>query len=182
MAPKTDNASTFKIVAGLTALFLILAAGLLYLQGEETDTSSAELAALSQAIPAQAVSAVNGEDGAFDRLDSSVSKVASLRRAGAPGRSSDWQQLESQASAVLSRRAELEAVGTAASQMAGDAQAMLDGSNALLDISGSTAVIQEFQQRADRVRQAAGMLPRGGEGAAAAIADDIAFLGSVLNG
>jgi hypothetical protein len=34
MATKTDNASTFKIVAGLIAVLLIAAAGLVYLQSE----------------------------------------------------------------------------------------------------------------------------------------------------
>ena len=183
MATQTDNASTFKIVAGLAAFLLIAAAAIIYLQaGSGGSSSKPELAALSQAIPSQAARAIRGEDGAFDQLDASIKKVASLRRSGAPGRSSDWQQLESQASAVLAKRAEVEAVHAAAGQLGVDASAVLDGSNELLDRSGATAIIQEFQQRADRIRQAASALPDGGDNAASAMDEDISFLRSVVNG
>ena len=183
MATKTDNASTFKIVAGLIGLFLIAAAAFVYLQAQSSDGSSApELAALSQAIPSQAARALDGKDGAFDQLDASVKKIASLRRGGAPGRSADWQQLESQASAILAKRTTVEAVYAATNQLVAGATSVLDGSNDLLDRSGATATIQEFQQRADRIRQAAATLPGGGENVANAIAGDVAFLRSVLNG
>jgi twitching motility protein PilJ len=183
MANKTDNASTFKIVTGLIALCLLVAAALIYFQSESTrDSSATELAALSQAIPTQAARALGGEDGAFDQLDASIKKVASLRRSGAPGSSADWQQLESRASAILAKRAEVEAVYTAAAELAAGASAVLEGSNALLDRSGATAAIQELQQRADRIRQAANGLPQGGDTAATAIAEDVAFLRSVVNG
>ncbi len=183
MATQTDNASTFKIVAGLAALLLIAAAALIYLQaGSGGSSSEPELAALSQAIPSQAARAIDGEDGAFDQLDASIKKVASLRRSGAPGQSSDWQQLESQASAILAKRAEVEAVHAAAGQLGVDASAVLDGSNELLDRSGATAIIQEFQQRADRIRQAASALPGGGDNIASAMDEDISFLRNVVNG
>ncbi len=183
MAKQTDNASTFRIVAGVTAVLLLAAAALVYLQtGGGGSASAPELAALSQAIPSQASRALRGEDGAFDQLQASVSRIASLRRGGAPGRSADWQQLESQASAILSRRAGVEAAHAAATRIESDAQAILDGSEALLDRSGSTAIIQEFQQRADRLRQAAAALPTGGDAAANAMADDVAFLRNVVNG
>jgi len=183
MATKTDNASTFKIVAGLAAFLLIAAAALVYLQaGSGGSSSGPELAALSQAIPSQAERAIRGEDGAFGQLGASIKKVASLRRSGAPGRSSDWQQLESQASAVLARRAEVEAVHAAAGQLGVDASAVLDGSNELLDRSGATAIIQEFQQRADRIRQAASALPGGGDNIATTMDEDISFLRNVVNG
>ena len=183
MATKTDNASTFKIVAGLIAVLLIAAAGLVYLQSESGGSSSGpELAALSQAIPSQAARALNGEDGAFDQLDASIKKVASLRRGGAPGRSADWQQLESQASAILAKRSDVDAVHTAAKQLLTDATAVLGGSNELLDRSGATAIIQEFQQRADQIRQAAATLPNGGDSAANAIVKNVAFLRDVVNG
>ncbi len=184
MATKTDNASTFRIVAGVAALLLLAAAALVYLQarGGGGGGSAPELAALSQAIPSQASRALGGENGAFDQLDASVRKVAALRRGGAPGRSADWQQLESQASAILSKRSEVESLNAAARQLAGDARAVLDGSEPLLDRSGSAAIIQEFQQRADRVRQRAAALPAGGDAAATAIAEDVAFLRSVVDG
>ncbi|MCG8370431.1 MAG: methyl-accepting chemotaxis protein [Proteobacteria bacterium] len=181
MTTKTDNASTFRIVAGVTAVLLLVAAALVYLQGG-SGPSASELAALSQAISSQAERAVEGEDGAYDRLDASLRRIASLRRGGAPGRSVDWRRLESEASAILARRAEVESVSDAAAQLAADAQAMLEGSDALLDRSGATATIQEFQQRAERIRRTASALPAGGESAANTIADDIAFLRSVVNG
>ena len=41
MATNTNNASTFKIVAGLTALSLVVAAALVYLQASSSGNSSA---------------------------------------------------------------------------------------------------------------------------------------------
>jgi len=183
MATKTDNASTFKTVAGVIAVLLIAAAGLIYLQsGSGGSSSGQELAALSQAIPSQAARSLDGEDGGFDQLDASIKKVASLRRGGAPGRSADWQQLESQASAILAKRSDVEAVNAAAKQLVADATAVLGGSNELLDRSGATAIIQELQQRADQIRQAAAALPTGGDSAANAIVENVAFLRDVVNG
>ena len=182
MAKKTDNASTFKIVAGVGALLLIGAAALIYLQAGAGNSGASELAALSQAIPSQAERALNGEEGAFDQLDASIQKVASLRRGVALGRSADWQQLESQASAILAKRTDVEALHASALSMGTAAQTVLEGSNELLDRSGATAVIQEFQQRADRVRQAAAALPAAGEGVANEVAEDVAFLRDVVNG
>ena len=182
MANKANNASTFKIIVAVTALSLVLAAALVYLQAASSGkTSASELAALSQAIPSQAARALGGEEGAFDQLDASTQKVASLRRGVVVGRSADWQQLESQASAILARRPEVEAVFSAAGQMNVAATALVEGSNELLDRSGATAVIQEFQQRADQVRQATQAMPAGGD-AAATIAADVAFIINVANG
>ncbi len=182
MANTTSNASRFKLVAGVIVALLLGAAALVFLQSKGGGSSSTELAALSQAIPSQAERALRGDAGAFDALDASVRQIASLRRGGAPGSSADWQQLESQASAILAKRTEAEAVSGAARQMVVDAAAVVEGANALLDRSGATAIVQEFQQRADRIRQAAGALPVGGENAATAIAEDVAYLRNVLNG
>jgi len=181
MAIKTDNASTFKSIAAVIALFLMAAAALIYLQAGGGSSSATELAALSQAIPTQAARAVEGEEGAFDQLDVSVKRVVSLRREGAPGRSADWQQLESRAAAILGKRAEIESIQSAGSAIDVYAGAILEKSNELLDRSGSTAIIQEFQQRANRIRQTAAMLPYGGDGAATGIADDVAYLRAVAN-
>jgi len=183
MAKKTNEASKFKIIAGLAALLLLLAAALIYLQANAGGSSSApELAALSQAIPSQAARAIDGEESAFDALDASIRKVAALRRGAALGRSADWQQLESQASAILAKRADVEAVTAAAVRAGTEAQTILDGSNGLLDRSGATAILQEFQQRADRIRRVAAALPSGGENAANRIAADVTFLRNVANG
>lgn len=182
MAKKTDNASTFKIVAGLAALLLLGAAALIFLQAGAGNSGAPELAALSQAIPSQAEQALDGREGAFDELDASIRKVASLRRGVALGRSADWQQLESQASAILAKRGDVEAMHAGAASIGSAAQAILDGSNELLDRSGSTAVIQEFQQRADRIRQAAASLPAAGQDVANEVAEHVAFLRNVANG
>jgi twitching motility protein PilJ len=181
MATKTDNASTFKIVTGVIAVFLLATAAIVYLQGGG-NASAPELAALSQALPGQAARAIDGDADAFADLDASVRRLSALRRGGAPGRSGDWQQLESQAAAIVARREAVNAVYTTASQIGSDTEALLEGSNALLDRSGAAAVIQEFQQRADRIRQAAAALPAGGQQVANGIAGDVVFLRDVLNG
>ena len=103
MAKQTEKSSLFNVVAGLLALCLIVVAALTYWQSGNKVQATPELAALSQAIPLQAANALNGTDGAFDRLDNSVRKVAALRRGGAPGRASDWQQLESRAAAIVAK-------------------------------------------------------------------------------
>ncbi|MEJ2273391.1 MAG: methyl-accepting chemotaxis protein [Woeseiaceae bacterium] len=183
MAISTDNASKFKIVTGIIAVLLIIAAAFVFLRGDaDTGSTAAELAALSQALPRHAEDALNGDAGAFDRLAASAGRITDLRRGGAAGNDEDWAQLESGAATVLGMRAPATAVTTAARRIASDARVLLDGSNALLDRSGATATIQEFQQRADRVRQAAGDLPGGGTAVANAIAEDVTFLRAVIDG
>ncbi len=181
MASNIDNTSTFRALVGFAALLLVGAAALVYLQSGNGNTAAPKLAALSQIIPSQAARALDGDSAAFDELDSSVKDVARLRRSGAPGRSSDWQQLESRAAAILARRADVESVANAASSVENNATAMVDLSNALLDQSGSTAAIQEFQQRANRIRLTAASIPGGGESAISAIAEDLGFLRNVVN-
>ncbi len=180
MASKTDVSTTFRSLAGCAAFLLLVAAAWIYLSAGGSNPAAPELAALSQAVPAQSGAALAGNAGAFDQLDSSVKRVAALRRGGAaPGQSGDWQEFESRASAILARRADVEAVGQAASALVASAASLTAAANDLFDRSGATAEIQEFQQRADRIRQTASALPAGGEGAAAAINADLAFLQSL---
>jgi twitching motility protein PilJ len=181
MASNIDNSSTFRAVAGFAAFLLVSAAALIYLQSGGGSPSAPQLAALSQAIPAQASRALNGDTRAFNELDASVKNVAKLRRTGAPGRSSDWQQLESRAAAILAKRSEVEAVLAAASRMGTDASSLVVLANELLDRSSATAAIMEFQQRANRIREASSNILEGGESAASAIAEDIAYLRNVAN-
>jgi twitching motility protein PilJ len=181
MASKIDNSSTFRAVAGFAAFLLVAAAALIYLQSGGGSPSAPKLAALSQAVPAQAARALSGEAGAFEELDSSVKSVASLRRNGAPGSSSDWQQLESRAAAILAKRTEVEAVLAAASRMGTDASSLVELANELLDRSSSTAAMQEFQQRANRIRETSANILAGGQSAASAIAEDIGYLRNVAN-
>ena len=181
MSSKIDNSSTFRAIAGVAAFLLVGAAALIYFQSGGGSPSAAKLAALSQAIPTQAARALNGDAGAFDELDSSVKSVAALRRNGAPGRSSDWQQLESRAAAILAKRAEVEAVLAAASRMGTDASSMVELANELLDRSSATAAIQEFQQRSNRIRETSTSILVGGESAVSAIAEDVGYLRNVAN-
>ena len=181
MATKIDNTSSFRALAGFTVFLLVGAAALLYLRSGSANPSAAQLAALSQAVPTQAAQALGGAGGAFDALDASVRSVAELRRGGTPGRSSDWQQLESRAAAILARRAEVESAHAAATAIGDAAVSIMELSNGLLDRSGAAATLQEFQQRANRIRETAAGLPAGGEGAAGAIAEDLGFLRNVAN-
>jgi len=181
MASKIDNSSTFRAVAGFTVFLLVAAAALIYMQSGGASPSAAKLAALSQAIPAQAARALSGDAGAFDDLDSSVKSVASLRRSAAPGRSSDWQQLESRAAAILEKRTEVGLVLAASSRMGIDASSLVTLANELMDRSSATAAIQEFQQRANRIRETSSNILAGGESAASAIAEDIGYLRNVAN-
>ena len=62
MANKAQTAATFRIIALLTAVFLLIAAALVYL-AKGGGGATTELAALSQSIPNQARLAVGGESG-----------------------------------------------------------------------------------------------------------------------
>ncbi len=181
MASKNDNTSTFRAVAGIAALLLVGAAALIYLQSGGGNPVAPKLAGLSQAIPAQAAQALRGEEGAFDALDASVKSAANMRRNSAPGQSSDWQQLESRAAAILAQREEVTAVLAAASRMETDASSLVGLANELLDRSSATAAMQEFQQRADRIRVTTDDILQGGESAVSAMAEDIGYLRNVAN-
>ena len=181
MASKIDNTSTFRAVAGFAALLLVCAAALIYLQSGGGSPTAPKLAALSQAIPAQAARALEGDEGAFNGLESNVNSIATLRRAGAAGRSSDWQQLESRAAAILAKKSEVLAVIAAANRLGTDASSLVALANDLLDRSSATAAMQEFQQRANRIRESSGDILQGGETAVGAIAEDMGYLSNVAN-
>ncbi len=190
MANKTDTSSIFRIVAVVTAISLLAAAALTYLQGDGGNGQAVELAALSQSIPSQAGRAIAGEEGGFDSLDASLKRLAQLRRSAGrsvAGSSSQWQQLESHAAAIVAKRGDIETLADAGSVIEATAANMLELSNELLDRSGSTAVIQDFQQRVARIGRAAPGLTTNPNAATVAtgIANDAAFLRTVadaLNG
>jgi len=186
MANKADTSSIFRSVASLTALLLIVAAALAYFQSAGGNPQAAQLAALSQAIPNQARSALDGAAGGFDKLDASVDRLAPLRRSAGPavpGTSNQWQQLESGAAAIVAKRSDVETLTAATSGITASVASILELSNELLDRSGATGIIQEFQQRAARIGQTAPGLAANPAAAtiAAAISDDAAFLGTVFD-
>ncbi len=178
MAKKTDTTNLFRIIALLIAIALLAAAGLVYLQPSGGGAASAELAALSQAVPARTASALAGRDGAFDTLERDLGRMAELRRTSdAPGSAADWQQLESRASMILGRRTAIEAV----SGIRRSGNEIVTMADELLARSGSTAVIQEMQQRASDIAGAAAGL-RGNADVSAvldAIAQNAGYLRSV---
>lgn len=186
MANTADTSSLFRTVASVAAVLLLVAAALTFLQGGGGSSQVAELAALSQSIPNQATAALDGADGGFERLDASLQRLAQLRRsagAAAPGGSSAWQQLESRAAAVLAKRGDVEALNEASNGAGKTVTTVLELSNDMLDRSGATGVIQEFQQRAARIARSAPGLASDVNAAttAAAIADDAAFLRTVAD-
>jgi twitching motility protein PilJ len=168
MAKKTDTTNLFRVLALVAALVLLVAAGLVYMQPSGGGAAQAELAALSQAIPVRTANALAGRDGAFDTLERDLGRMAELRRtSGAPGDAADWQQLESRASAIVGKRTAIEA----SSGMRRTATNIVKLSDEVLARSGSTAVIQEMQQRANDIAGAA--LALRGNADANAILDSI---------
>ena len=170
----------------MTAVLLIVAAILTYFQAAGGNSQTAQLAALSQAIPNQATAALDGAAGGFDKLDSSLKRLAQLRRSAGPavpGSSAQWQQLESRAAAIVARRADVELLTDATASIVASVAPILELSNELLDRSSATAIIQEFQQRAARIGQSAPGLASNPNAAtvAATINDDAAFLRVVFD-
>ena len=185
MANKTDTSIIFRIVATVTVVSLLAAAALAYFQGG-AGGQAAELAALSQSIPSQAARAMAGEEGGFDKLDVDLKRLAQLRRSAGTsvsGSSSQWQQLESRAAAMVAKRNDVEALIDAGSIIESSTAAMLELSNELLDRSGSTAIIQDFQQRVARIGRAAPGLATNPNAATVAtgIASDAVFLRTVAD-
>jgi len=186
MANKTDTSTIFRLLAVLATVLLIAAGALIYLQGTGGNPQVAQLAALSQALPSQARVALGGDEGGFARLDESLMRLAALRRSagpGVPGRSSDWQQLESRAGELLAARDAVESLATAGKDVASRVETMLSQSNELLDRSSATALIQEFQQRAARMGRAAPGVATSTNAAtvAAGLGNDATFLRSVVD-
>ncbi len=169
------------------AVLLLAASGIIYLQPVGGDSAAPELAALSQAIPRHAAGAVSGEEGGFAQLDADLKKVASLRSgtsgSALPGGARAWQELEQNAQAILAKRADVEAITTAAAFVNQRMPAMVTQSNSLLNRSGATAIVQEFQQRAAYLQQNLAGLASSPDAASVAsvIAEDAAFLRQVTD-
>jgi twitching motility protein PilJ len=184
MANKTDTSSIFRIVATTVVLLLSSAAALTYLQASG-GSAAAEMAALSQSLPQRAAAALAGADSEFGVFDRDYKRLTELGRSAGPatpGRSADWQALDSAASAILARQGDISALNNATASVAASATEILGLSNELLNRSSSTAIIQELQQRSNRLAGLRGLASSPDAGAEAGIlADDVAFLRNVTN-
>jgi twitching motility protein PilJ len=190
MAQITDKSSVFTILASALAVSLIAAAAVLFLQAGNSssgDGSAPALAAISQAIPLQAASALAGDGEGFDRLESGINRLASLRQStsslGLPGGAGAWDDLERHARSVLEHRADVESIAGAAQLVNERMPRLISASDALLDQSGAIAVVQEFQRRGAAIQAALPGLAASGNAAAIAqtVADNMAYLRSVTD-
>ncbi len=181
MASNIEKPSAFRALLATAAILLACAAALVLLQSGSGDSSLPKLAALSQSMPTHAARALSGESAAFDALDQSAKDIAALRTDSAPGAASSWRQLETRAATIMAQREAVETFATARQALQSETATMLQLSNALLDQSGATAAIQEFQQRTDRIRELAVSMPAGGDVAISAIAENLDYLNSVAN-
>ena len=193
MSQITDKSSTFTIVAAALAVSLLAAAGLLYLQSGNNaggNGNSAALAAVSQALPLHVANALAGDEEGFSRLQADVNRLATLRGGNSsmalPGGAGAWDNLASGATAVLNRRDEIEAITSASGLVETRMPQMLAASDALLDQSGATTAVQEFQRRGAAVQTSlSGLAASAVAGDAAAsiqsIADNMTYLRAVTD-
>jgi len=187
MATNTDKLSAFTMLAAALALALLAVAGILYLgsgSGNGSDGNRAALAAISQSMPLHATAALRGETSGFNDLQTDVDRLARLRRGSVlPGGAAAWDNLDRHAQAILAKKNEIETI-TGAARLADErVPRLLTAADALLDQSGATSLIQQFQRRAAALQATlSGLAIAAAEGnsiAAEAVADDMAFLRSV---
>jgi twitching motility protein PilJ len=103
-----------------------------------------------------------------------------------PGGTEAWDDLNRHAQAILAKRAAIESVGSAAAFVNQHMPLMLAASDALLNQSGATAIIQEFQSRGSAVQNSLSLLAanvgsRNAETMAATIATDMVYLRMVTD-
>jgi twitching motility protein PilJ len=129
-----------------------------------------------------AQAALRGESGGFESLQSDLNNLASIR-GGASGAA--WDELERHARAILERQSDVESVTGAARQVNDLMPQLLNASDTLMDQSGATAVIQEFQRRGvaaqTTLNSLAASAAGGNSAAAEAVASDIAYLRMVTD-
>ena len=188
MVKKSENTSAFTLMALLAAVLLLTAAVVLYFQSgtvADGESPTHELAALSQAVPLHAANAVAGDERAFGRLETSLSRLATLRAgmSGLPGGEAQWTNLEQHARAILANRNDIDQIIEASAYVDEHMPQMIEASNALLDVSGATAVIQDFQARAANLHQSLAqlLLISDARTLAAAMGEDMEFLKRVTD-
>jgi twitching motility protein PilJ len=193
MARQTDKSSAFTIIALLLGLSVLATAGILYQQstgGASSDGTGVTLAAISQAIPLHAAAAVSGDSEAISKLENDLQGLANLRRnlslPGMPGGTAAWDEMTRYAEAIVARRADIESIISASAFVAQQMPVMLRASDELLGVSGSIAVVQEFQTRGNAVRSTLALLAANigatdTDATVASIATDMAYLRMVTD-
>ncbi len=170
------------------ALLIIAAAALMYMQSSKSGGATAPqltLSALSQGIPLHAGNALAGKANGFERLEADLNQLRSSRgsTAALPGGRRNWDQLEQSADAIVRRREPIEAVVTAANFVDQNMPGLLIASDVLLNVSGATAIIQQFQQRGGDLQHALGNLLEADDPLTAStdVAAHVAFLRQVTD-
>ncbi len=193
MARNTDKSSAFTVLVSLLGLSLLATIGILYQQSTSSgssDGAGAALAAVSQAIPLHAVAAASGDANGFLSLQEDLQRLANLRRAssslGMPGGTEAWDELNRHAQAILAKRDAIESIFSAAAFVDQHMPLMLAASDALLNQSGATATIQEFQNRGAAVQNSLALLAanvgsRNAGTITASIATDMVYLRMVTD-
>ena len=192
MALNTDKSSSFTLVAAVLAALIVASAAFMYLQSSNSDSadgSAGALAALSQAIPLHTKAALDGDADGLTQLGDDVDRLSALRQGTStslPGGMAAWEALAGHAQSILGKRSDIEALTGAAAAVQARMPGLLDASNALLDQSGATATVQEFQRRgasiAAALPQLATSIAAGDADAAQAIAADMTFMRAVTDG
>ena len=193
MARNTDKSSAFTVLVSLLGLSLLATIGILYQQSTSSgssDGAGTALAAVSQAIPLHAAAAVRGDADGFLSLQEDLQRLANLRRAssslGMPGGTEAWDELNRHAQAILAKREAIESIVSAGAFVDQHMPLMLAASDALLNQSGATATIQEFQNRGTAVRNSLALLAadvssRNAGTITASIATDMVYLRMVTD-
>lgn len=182
MADKTENSSTFRSLALLVVLLLLAVAGINWMQRAATsaaDPGTAQLAALSQSIPLHAVRLQNGDLAELTALQTDTRQLDAIReRQGAPGPAASWDALSSHAASIVARGEALRSISAAANNIGERIPELQAAADAVLDVSGATAAIEAFQQRAETLSTRVARLARapGTPQIADAIAADISQL------
>jgi len=187
MAQSTSK--TFSILTALMALLLLGTAGVLLQQSRDGGgNTNAAIAALSQALPRHAASAVGGAVQGFDQFDRDVKRLSTMMQSNGgnlPGRRELWQSLENSARAVLGHRENFEGLYAAVASVNQQAPLLQDTVNSLANLgqTGATSLLRAFQERTERVRQTLAILPATNDvnQASAVITDDLAFLRKVVD-
>lgn len=182
MADKSQNSSTFRSLALVVVLLLLSAAGLSWKQGQQaaaSDPGVAQLAALSQAIPLHAIRVQSGDPAAIGALQDAARDLDTVRASVTPpGPRASWDALSAQAASIVARSEALQAVSAAAATIRERTPDLQMAAEGLLDVSGATTQIQDFQRRAATLADNVAQLTQSPNAARAAdaITADVAAL------